>query len=175
MCVMPVLTKNLPYDPFKDFRPLHGLSMGPASFIVKGDSPHKTIGDLIAAAKRDKRTLNVGNYSDGYMLVAAWLGTATGVPVNHIAYKGGAQMQTDVMGGSLDVGVNVGESPTETLGKPGADRAFPASHESHQINARRALQLEDHSLGSIPEGARPTGRAAAIMLACKGNCCRSFR
>lgn len=27
MCVMPVLNKNLPYDPFKDFRPLHGLSM----------------------------------------------------------------------------------------------------------------------------------------------------
>ncbi len=106
MCVMPVLNKNLPYDPFKDFRPLHGLSMGPASFIVKGDSPYKTIGDLVAAAKREKRTLNVGNYSDGYMLVAAWLGTAAGVSVNHVPYKGGAQTQTDVMGGSLDIGVN---------------------------------------------------------------------
>ena len=37
--------------------------------------------------------------------MAAWLGTASGLPVTHIPYKGGAQMLTDVIGGSLEVGV----------------------------------------------------------------------
>ena len=37
--------------------------------------------------------------------MAAWLGTASGLPVTHIPYKGGAQMLTDVIGGALDVGV----------------------------------------------------------------------
>jgi len=106
MAVNPVLVKNLPYDAFKDFRPVHGLAVGPAAFIVKGDSPWKTMGDFVAAARKDKRTVSVGNYSDGYMLVGAWLGTAAGVPVNHVPYKGGVQMQTDVVGGQLDIAVN---------------------------------------------------------------------
>jgi tripartite-type tricarboxylate transporter receptor subunit TctC len=106
MCVMPVLTKNLSYDPFKDFRPVHGLSVGGATFIVKGDSPYKTLPELLAAAKRDKKTLNVGNYSDGYMLVATWLGAAAGVQMNHVTYKGGVQLQTDLAAGQIDLGVN---------------------------------------------------------------------
>jgi tripartite-type tricarboxylate transporter receptor subunit TctC len=106
MCVMPVLVKGLAYDAFKDVRPIHGFSWGPATFVVRAESPYKSMGDLIASAKREKKTLNVGNYSDGYMLLATWLSTVTGIPVNHIPYKGGVQMQTDLIGGSLDLGVN---------------------------------------------------------------------
>ena len=100
-----IMMKNLPYDPFKDLRPLYGISMTPVAFAVKADSPHKTIGDLVAAAKKANRPLQLGNYSAGYQLVAAWLGTAAGLPVTHIPYKGGAQMLTDVVGGQLEVGV----------------------------------------------------------------------
>ena len=106
MCVMPVLVKALPYDPFKDVRPIHGFSWGPATFVVRAESPYKSMGDLIATARREKKTLNVGNYSDGYMLLATWLSNVTGVSFNHIPYKGGVQMQTDLIGGSLDLGVN---------------------------------------------------------------------
>ena len=100
-----ITIKNLPYDPFKDLRPLYGLAISPVAFAVRADSPHKTIGDVVAAAKRENRPLQLGNYSAGYQLVAAWLGTASGLPVTHIPYKGGAQMLTDVIGGSLEVGV----------------------------------------------------------------------
>jgi tripartite-type tricarboxylate transporter receptor subunit TctC len=106
MAVNVVLAKSLPYDPFKDFRPVHGMVVGPAAFIVKGDSPIRSIADLMALARREKRPLNVGNYSEGYMLVGTWLGLVGSTPVNHVAYKGGVQMQTDVIGGQLDVGVN---------------------------------------------------------------------
>jgi len=106
MCVMPVLTKNLSYDAFKDFRPVHGLSVGGSTFLVKGDSPYKTLPDLLAAARKEKRVLNVGNYSDGYMLVATWLGSVGGVQINHITYKGGIQAQTDLAAGQLDLSVN---------------------------------------------------------------------
>jgi tripartite-type tricarboxylate transporter receptor subunit TctC len=100
-----IMIKNLPYDPFKDLRPLYGISLTPVAFAVKADSPHKTIADLIAAAKKANRPLQLGNYSAGYQLVAAWLGTASGLVVTHIPYKGGAQMLTDVVGGQLEVGV----------------------------------------------------------------------
>ena len=86
-------------------RPLYGIALSPVAFAVRADSPHKTIADLVAAAKKENRPLQLGNYSAGYQLVAAWLGSATGLAVNHIPYKGGGQMMTDVVGGQLEVGV----------------------------------------------------------------------
>jgi len=106
MCVMPVLTKNLPYDAFKDLRPVHGMSVGGATIIVKGDSPYKTLPELLAAAKRENKVLNVGTYSDGYMLVGLWVGAVGGVKVNNIPYKGGIQSQTDLAAGQLDLAIN---------------------------------------------------------------------
>ncbi len=100
-----ITIKNLPYDPFKDLRPLYGLAISPVAFAVKADSPYKTINDVVAAAKKENRPLQLGNYSAGYQLVAAWLGNASGLAVTHIPYKGGAQMLTDVIGGALEVGV----------------------------------------------------------------------
>ncbi|MBI5258064.1 MAG: tripartite tricarboxylate transporter substrate binding protein [Burkholderiales bacterium] len=100
-----ITMKNLPYDPFKDLRPLYGIAISPVAFAVRADSPHKTVADLLAAAKKENRPLQLGNYSAGYQLVAAWLGTASALPVTHIPYKGGAQMLTDVVGGQLEVGV----------------------------------------------------------------------
>ncbi|MFZ9407195.1 MAG: Bug family tripartite tricarboxylate transporter substrate binding protein [Burkholderiaceae bacterium] len=106
MAVNPVLSKSLPYDPFKDFRPVHGMLVGTAAFIVKGDSPYRNLRDLLEAARKEGKTLNVGSYSEGYMLIARWLGLVAGVQVNYVNYKGGVQSQTDVAGGQLDLGVN---------------------------------------------------------------------
>lgn len=123
MAVNPVVIKNMQYDPFKDFRPVHGASVGPAAFAIRGDSPYKTIGELLAAAKKEKRSLSVGNYSAGYQLIGAWLGTAGGIEVTHVPYKGGAQMITDVIGGQLDTGV-IDFSGVTPLLKEGRVRAL---------------------------------------------------
>jgi tripartite-type tricarboxylate transporter receptor subunit TctC len=104
MTVNPVVMKDLPYDPVKDFRPISGLGRGAVAFIVRGDSPAKTVADLVSVAKAEKRSLVVGNYSAGYRLVAAWLGTASGTEVTHVTYKGGAQMMNDIIGSQLDTG-----------------------------------------------------------------------
>lgn len=104
MVVNSITMKELPYDSVKDFRPIHGLSKGPVAFIVRADAPYKTMRDLIDATKKENKPLTVGNYSAGYQLVAAWLGTAGGVQINHVPYKGGAQMMTDIIGGQLVIG-----------------------------------------------------------------------
>jgi tripartite-type tricarboxylate transporter receptor subunit TctC len=106
MAVNPVVMKDLPYDPFKDFRPVHGILVGPAAFVVRAESPYKTMNDLVEAARKENRPIAVGNYSAGYQLIGAWLGTVTGVPITHVPYKGGAQMVTDIMGGQIETGVN---------------------------------------------------------------------
>jgi tripartite-type tricarboxylate transporter receptor subunit TctC len=106
MAVNFVLSKSLPYDPLKDFRAVHGMLAGPAAILVRPDSPIRSVADLVAVARREKRPVNIGNYSEGYMLIATWLGLVGGFEVNHVTYKGGAQMQTDLIGGQLEVGTN---------------------------------------------------------------------
>ena len=89
-----VTVKNPPCDPFKDLRPLFGLAIIPVTFAVRADSPHKTVADVVAAATKGNRPLQLGNYSAGYQLVAAyhrsaqaWFGQpiATGIAGGEIA------------------------------------------------------------------------------------------
>ena len=103
LTVNAVVIKNLPYDPFKDIKPVIGLARGPVAFVVKADAPYKSMQDVVAAAKRERRPLNAGNYSAGYQLLNAWLGTIAGIEITHIAYKGGTQMANDLVAGQLDL------------------------------------------------------------------------
>jgi len=47
----PFLYAKLPYDTFKDFTPISLLASSPNILLVRSDSPFKTVGDVIAAAK----------------------------------------------------------------------------------------------------------------------------
>ena len=104
MTVNAVVMKNLPYDPVKDFRPVIGVSKAPVAFIVRADSPYKTIKDMVDATRQSGVPLAVGNYSAGYELIGAWLGTVTGLVITPIPYKGGALMMTDIIGGQVVTG-----------------------------------------------------------------------
>jgi tripartite-type tricarboxylate transporter receptor subunit TctC len=104
MTVNPIVMKNLPYDSIKDFRPVIGVSIAPVAFIVRTDSPYKTMKDLVEATKKSGVSLNMGNYSAGYELIGAWLGTAASLQINAVPYKGGEPMMVDIMGGQLTTG-----------------------------------------------------------------------
>ena len=104
MTVNPVVIKNLPYDPQTDFRPVIGVSRAPVAFIVGADSPYKTIQDMVEGTRKSGVPLPVGNYSAGYELIGAWLGTVTGLGITPIPYKGGALMTTDIIGGQVVTG-----------------------------------------------------------------------
>lgn len=101
MTVNPVMVANLPYDPIKDFRPISGLARNTNVFIVPAGSPFRTLADLVAAAKSERK-LNVGTAASGYEIVMEWFAAAAGVKFNNIPYKGGSQVYNDVAAGSLD-------------------------------------------------------------------------
>src|SRR5262245_31817359 len=82
--VNPVVMKDLPYEPLKDFRSVFLFGITPVAFVVNSGAPHKTIADLIQATKKSGQPLQAGTYSAGYELVSAWLGTAAGFPVTNV-------------------------------------------------------------------------------------------
>lgn len=104
MTVNPVVMKDLPYDSFKDFRPVIMFNLGPTVFVVNGNSPYRTIKDLVEGTRKTGGPLQTGTYSAGYELISAWLGTVTGVAVTAVPYKGASPVMTDVMGGQIVAG-----------------------------------------------------------------------
>jgi tripartite-type tricarboxylate transporter receptor subunit TctC len=102
--VNPIVMKDLPYEPLKDFRSVIFFGLGPVAFVVNASSPHKSLADLVQAVRKSGSPLPSGTYSAGYELVAAWLGTAAGIAVTNVPYKGMSQTVTDIVGNQVPFG-----------------------------------------------------------------------
>lgn len=96
MVVNPVILKDIPYDSVHDFVPVSGLYRGPAVFAVAPNSPIQSLEELIARSK--KAAVDVGTYSQGYQLGAAYLAGLAGGKFQDIPYKGQAPLMSDLMG-----------------------------------------------------------------------------
>ena len=99
------VTKNLPYDPVRDFAWVTLVLTYPFVVVVRADSPIQNIGDLIAAAKKSPRKLNYGSVGTGsvFHLAAELFGSMTGTEMTHVPFKGGAEPNTELLAGRLDV------------------------------------------------------------------------
>jgi len=101
--VNPVLYANVTYDPVKDLAPVAQCAVYQYVLVTRSDSPYKTIGDLVAAAKANPGGLAYGStgIGGGNHLAAELFGLATGTRFNHIPYKGSAPALADLLGGQL--------------------------------------------------------------------------
>jgi len=101
-----VSIKNLPYNPMTDLTPLAGLSRNMNVWVVNGNSKLNSLKDVVEFSKKNpNKPLSLANYSAGYRLAGEWFSNMANVKFNHITYKGGAQIFTDLMGDQLDVGI----------------------------------------------------------------------
>src|SRR5438309_1396375 len=101
--VNPVLYPQVPYDPVRDLAPVAQCAVYQYVLVTRADSPYKTIGDLVAAAKANPGGLAYGStgIGGGNHLAAELFGLATGTRFNHIPYKGSAPALADLLGGQL--------------------------------------------------------------------------
>lgn len=84
---------------------------------VHKDSPHKTIQDLIAYAKKNPGALDIGTNKVGsiHFYNAEAFAKAAGIKINNIPYKGSGEATKDVMGKHLTAGIT---GPFTILTKP---------------------------------------------------------
>ena len=102
--VNPVLYPNLPYDTVGDFAGVMPLATLPNVLVVPANSPFKTVGDLIAAAKARPGQLNfasAGNGSATHVNTEKFRAT-TGISVTHIPFKGTPETITETVAGRVD-------------------------------------------------------------------------
>ncbi|MEO8317013.1 MAG: tripartite tricarboxylate transporter substrate binding protein [Bradyrhizobium sp.] len=106
----PFLYPKIPYDTFKDFTPVSLLASSPNILLVRADSPFKTVGDLIAAARAKPGSLSFAHAGSGTSthMAGELLKSLAKIDLNGIPYKGGAPAINDLLGGQIPMTFNNG-------------------------------------------------------------------
>lgn len=99
----PSLQKSLPYDTLKDLTPVMLFATSPYGLVVNLASPYRRLGDIVAAAKAKPGELTLGSSGIGSRghLAMVLLEHRAGFRITQVAYRGPAQVITDVMGGQI--------------------------------------------------------------------------
>ena len=102
MWTQPLLEKTS-YDPVRDFSPITLVSTEPSVLVVHPSLPIKTVKELIALAKARPGELNYGSVGIGSSLhlAAELFKSMAGVKIEHISYKGVAQVLVDQLSGQV--------------------------------------------------------------------------
>ncbi len=105
MAAAPALYRTLRYDPLRDFLPVHGLGAAPNLIVSPPARPWRTLGELVAAARRTPDALTFGSTGVGTAphLGGELLQKITGIRMTHVPYANGSQALNDLIGGRLDV------------------------------------------------------------------------
>jgi tripartite-type tricarboxylate transporter receptor subunit TctC len=105
--VNPIISK-VPYSMEKDFVPVSLTATGANILVVPVNSPHKTLADLITAAKAKPAAISFGTSGPGSMahLGGELLMRQAGIKLVSVPYKGGGQAVNDLLGGQIDMMVS---------------------------------------------------------------------
>lgn len=103
--ILPVITKNLPYDAVKDLAPITMIATSVGFLMVVNPSlPARTVQQFIALAKAHPGKLSFGSAGVGNVMhfAAEMFNSMADTRTTHIPYKGVAQVLPDVIGGRID-------------------------------------------------------------------------
>jgi tripartite-type tricarboxylate transporter receptor subunit TctC len=141
------LYSRLPYDHQRDFAPISRIGVTASVLVVHPSMPARSVKEFIAYARANPGKLSYGTSAAGTspQLAMELLKLTAKIDVVHIAYKGGPQALTDVIGGQI----------------PSSMQTAPAAVSAIQTGRVRALAVT--SLSRIPQlSSVPTMHEAAL-------------
>lgn len=147
MVIFPMTYRQLTYDVDRDFVPVAHLAEVPTVIAAGADRPYRTLQEYVAWVRAHPSQASVGLTSLGGLLHFAVLGMghSVGVPMRPVAYKGGAQLVTDLVGGHVPLGTD----------------ALASQLELHRAGKVRILAVSGTSrVAWLPE--IPTAREAGV-------------
>ena len=99
------LTRDVPYEPLKDFIPLFASISASNALYVRADSPYTTFEEFIEGAKAKKLTMGVNNLGAPPNLSAVQMANEFGLEFKTIALKTVPATMAGLIGGQVDVAV----------------------------------------------------------------------
>ena len=103
------LYRNLRFDPAKDFIPVSRMTTIAAMLIVNNQFPPTTVDELIRYAKANPGKVNFASAGNGTTshLAGELFKTMAGIDIVHVPYRGGALAVTDLIGGQVQMMIDV--------------------------------------------------------------------
>ena len=97
------LYDKLPFDPVKDLAPISQVCFTPNILALNNDVPAKSVQELVALARARPGELTFGSAGVGTSqhLAGELLKAMAGVSLQHVPYRGIAQVMPDLLGGRL--------------------------------------------------------------------------
>jgi tripartite-type tricarboxylate transporter receptor subunit TctC len=102
--LLPHIFKKLPFDPAADLVPVGAFVFAPMGLVVNEKSSFKTLGELLAQAKREPQKLTYGTGGPGTTphFASEALGIASGVNFMHIPFKGAGEATQAILSNTID-------------------------------------------------------------------------
>jgi tripartite-type tricarboxylate transporter receptor subunit TctC len=103
------IDSNAQFDPVRDLVPIAGTAEYATAMVVNNKLPANSVKEFVAYAKERPGKLTFGSTGVGALdyLAAELLMKETGIKMVHVPYKGGPAALNDLLGGSIDVIVEV--------------------------------------------------------------------
>jgi tripartite-type tricarboxylate transporter receptor subunit TctC len=103
------LYANLRFDPVRDFAPISRMTVIAALLVVNPDFPAYSVGELIRYAKAHPGAVNFASAGNGTTshLAGELFRTMADIDIVHIPYRGGALAMMDVVGGQVQMMIDV--------------------------------------------------------------------
>ncbi|MGZ3360782.1 MAG: Bug family tripartite tricarboxylate transporter substrate binding protein [Xanthobacteraceae bacterium] len=107
--INPSLYANAGFDPRKDFAPAGLIASMPVALLAHPSFPAKTIGDVVAIAKKEGSKFNIGTSAvgTGGYLSAELFKSIAGIDAAIIPYKGTGQVMNDLLGNHVPIAFGV--------------------------------------------------------------------
>jgi tripartite-type tricarboxylate transporter receptor subunit TctC len=115
LVIQPWLYQNLGYDPIKDFTAISRVSTFDFAVTAGPGAPAGDLKAVMAWMKANPGKANYGTSGAGTVphFAGQLLGQATGVPMTHVAYRGGAPAAQDLIGGQVPLMVDTASETIE--------------------------------------------------------------
>ena len=100
------LYPKLPFDARRDLIPITQVGSSPLAVTVHPSVPVRSVGDLVALAKKSRGGLNFGSNGTGTTshLAMVMFNQMTGATLTHIPYKGAGALMTAMLSGEVELG-----------------------------------------------------------------------
>ena len=89
------------YDLTSDLAPVAILGAFPGMVLVKGDSPHRTVADLVTWLKANPDKANYGTGGTGFQLLGAYFAQRAGLKLENIVYRSSTEGVTALSAGDV--------------------------------------------------------------------------
>jgi tripartite-type tricarboxylate transporter receptor subunit TctC len=130
LAINPSLYSKMTYDTAKDVMPISLSVYSPNILVVPNDVPAKTVAELVAYAKANPGKLSFGSAGVGTTqhLAGELFKAMAKIDIQHVPYRGGAPVITDLLGGRLTMSF-IAIAPAIPMVREGKVRALAVTSE----------------------------------------------